>query len=213
MAVARLQSDFVSAVSHEFRTPLTSLRQFTDMLLDQPTLAEDRRRQVLRSAVARDRPAHAAGRVAARFRPHGSRRRRYRFEPRDCAELVRRVVDDFRRQSAGRPAIDIALHGNGARADRGRRRGAVARASGICWTTPSSTRRRRSVEVGLAATRDGDRRSSPSATSGIGIPADEREAIFRKFQRGEQARTPGHQRDRDRPGHGRRDRRAHHGRV
>ena len=29
---ARLQSDFVAAVSHEFRTPLTSLRQFTDLL-------------------------------------------------------------------------------------------------------------------------------------------------------------------------------------
>ncbi|MEI4914062.1 histidine kinase dimerization/phospho-acceptor domain-containing protein, partial [Klebsiella pneumoniae] len=32
LAVARLQSDFVAAVSHEFRTPLTTLRQFTDML-------------------------------------------------------------------------------------------------------------------------------------------------------------------------------------
>jgi len=31
-AAARLQSDFVAAVSHEFRTPLTSLRQFTDLL-------------------------------------------------------------------------------------------------------------------------------------------------------------------------------------
>jgi signal transduction histidine kinase len=32
--VARLQSDFVAAVSHEFRTPLTTLRQFTDLLSD-----------------------------------------------------------------------------------------------------------------------------------------------------------------------------------
>ncbi|NNE70074.1 MAG: hypothetical protein HKN29_06880, partial [Rhodothermales bacterium] len=30
--VAKLQSDFVSAVSHEFRTPLTSMRQITEML-------------------------------------------------------------------------------------------------------------------------------------------------------------------------------------
>src|SRR5205085_1641028 len=32
LAVARLQADFVASVSHEFRTPLTSLRQFTDLL-------------------------------------------------------------------------------------------------------------------------------------------------------------------------------------
>src|SRR5262249_29469403 len=34
MTVARLQSDFVSAVSHEFRTPLTTLRQFNEMLAE-----------------------------------------------------------------------------------------------------------------------------------------------------------------------------------
>jgi signal transduction histidine kinase len=43
MALARLQSDFVTAVSHEFRTPLT-LRQFNE-LLDQPdALAPEKRR-------------------------------------------------------------------------------------------------------------------------------------------------------------------------
>jgi signal transduction histidine kinase len=34
LAVARLQSDFVAAVSHEFRTPLTTMAQLTEMLLD-----------------------------------------------------------------------------------------------------------------------------------------------------------------------------------
>ena len=33
-AVARLQSDFVAAVSHEFRSPLTSVRQMAEMLGD-----------------------------------------------------------------------------------------------------------------------------------------------------------------------------------
>ncbi len=34
LEVARLQSDFVSAVSHEFRTPLASLRQLSELLTD-----------------------------------------------------------------------------------------------------------------------------------------------------------------------------------
>src|SRR5581483_7205470 len=32
LAVARLESDFVSAVSHEFRSPLTALRHLTELL-------------------------------------------------------------------------------------------------------------------------------------------------------------------------------------
>ena len=60
MAVARLQSDFVAAVSHEFRTPLTTLRQFTEMLRETPR----RMRPAASSATtpcARDRAAHASG--------------------------------------------------------------------------------------------------------------------------------------------------------
>ena len=34
MELARLQSDFVSAVSHEFRTPLAAMRQFSELLAD-----------------------------------------------------------------------------------------------------------------------------------------------------------------------------------
>jgi signal transduction histidine kinase len=40
---ARLQSDFVAAVSHEFRTPLTSMRQFTSMLLEGRVSNEEER--------------------------------------------------------------------------------------------------------------------------------------------------------------------------
>jgi signal transduction histidine kinase len=44
LAAARLQSDFVAAVSHEFRTPLASLRQFTENLMDGRVTTEERRR-------------------------------------------------------------------------------------------------------------------------------------------------------------------------
>ena len=44
-AAGRLQSDFVSAVSHEFRTPLTTLRQLTELLAHGRVQDEGRRRQ------------------------------------------------------------------------------------------------------------------------------------------------------------------------
>ncbi len=42
--VANLQSEFISAVSHEFRTPLTSIRQVTEML-DSGRVLETKRQQ------------------------------------------------------------------------------------------------------------------------------------------------------------------------
>ena len=138
-ALARLQSDFVAAVSHEFRTPLTALRQFTDMLREHGDLTDDRRR-ICYDAQSRatDRLTRLVeslldfGRMEAGARP-------YVFERRDCGELVARVVADFRgeAQAAG---YQIEFHGNGpawieatARHCRG--------PYGTFWTTPSNTRR------------------------------------------------------------------------
>ena len=43
LTLARQQSDFVSAVSHEFRTPLTSMRHLTDLLVSRGVTSEERR--------------------------------------------------------------------------------------------------------------------------------------------------------------------------
>ncbi len=112
LAVARLQSDFVAAVSHEFRTPLTALRQFTDMLRDHGSLS-DERRQVCYEAQSRatDRLTRLVESLLDFGRMEAGARL-YRFERRDCTEVVERAVDDFRGQvqAAG---CAIEFHGNG----------------------------------------------------------------------------------------------------
>jgi signal transduction histidine kinase len=45
LAVSRLQSEFVSTVSHEFRTPLTSIRQLSEMLAKGRVPTDDLRQQ------------------------------------------------------------------------------------------------------------------------------------------------------------------------
>ena len=99
LAVARLQSDFVSAVSHEFRTPLTSLRQFTELLLDDERASAAKRRSFhegqLRATDRLQRLVESLldfGRMEADARP-------YRLEPIDVGELVRSIVASFRKEA------------------------------------------------------------------------------------------------------------------
>ena len=188
IAVGRLKSDFVAAVSHEFRTPLTALRQFTDMLREHGNLSDERRRLCYEAqSRATDRLTRLVeslldfGRIEAGARP-------YRFERRDCAELVERVVEEFRRevQAVG---YEVEFHGNGPaqiEADGE----ALSRA---VWNLLDNAVKyspdRRTIEVGL------ERREQSVSIAvrdrGIGIPAHERAAIFVKFHRGEQARARG----------------------
>ena len=44
IALARQQADFVSSVSHEFRTPLTSMRHLTELLTSNSITSEERKR-------------------------------------------------------------------------------------------------------------------------------------------------------------------------
>jgi signal transduction histidine kinase len=100
LAAARLQADFVSAVSHEFRTPLTSMRQFTEMLLEDESLPDDKRRTFhMAQARATNRLSRLVeslldfGRMEAGARP-------YRLEPIDVSELSEIIVEEYRKEAS-----------------------------------------------------------------------------------------------------------------
>ena len=95
LAVARLKSDFVSAVSHEFRTPLATLRQLTENLSD-GRVEDEGRRQAYYEAQAR--ATSRLSRLVERLLDFGRMEAgalRYRPEPLDLGRLVRSVVDEF----------------------------------------------------------------------------------------------------------------------
>jgi signal transduction histidine kinase len=109
LQVARLQSDFVSAVSHEFRSPLTSLRGIAELLVNDRLPDESRRRQ---SYVFLERETGRLQRLVEDLLDFGrmeSGRKQYRIEPGDVFSLVRAAVTEFREEDMP-PGFDVEMH-------------------------------------------------------------------------------------------------------
>jgi signal transduction histidine kinase len=188
LAAAQLQSDFVSAVSHEFRTPLTSMRQFTEMLVEDNNLPAEKRRVFYK---AQERATNRLSRLVESLLDFGRMEagaRPYRFEPLDAALLAQSVVDEFREEaSADGFVIECAVSKNSVRI-RGDR-DALAQAlwnlldNAVKYSGDSRTVR---VEVEC-----GSRVAIHIRDWGFGIPVSERSQILRKFTRGSAAKAHG----------------------
>ncbi len=184
LAAVRLQSDFVAAVSHEFRTPLTSLRQFTDMLCEHKNLS-DERRDLCYEAQARS--TARLTRLVESLLDFGQMEggaRIYHFAPVDCGELVRRVVEEFRNETESSGfQFRLAVHSSAEIDADGE---ALGRA---LWNLLDNAVKysgdNREIEVEVD--RFGQEVTIAVRDRGLGIPAHEQAAVFRKFQRGGEA--------------------------
>src|SRR5207237_8539195 len=95
LAIARLQSDFVSAVSHEFRTPLTTLCQLSE-LLKRGRVADESDRQSYYELLygESDRLRRLVESLLAFGRLEAGRTQ-FQVAPLDVATLVRQTADEF----------------------------------------------------------------------------------------------------------------------
>jgi signal transduction histidine kinase len=184
LAAATLQSDFVSAVSHEFRTPLTSMKQFTEMLVDDDDVPAEERREFYR---AQERATRRLSRLVESLLDFGRMEagaRPYRLEPLDAADLVRTVVEEFRHEGGSSgfsiecaiPETVVPINGD---------REALAQA---LWNLLDNAVKysgdSRTVQVKVD---DGDRVSIRVRDHGLGITPAEQRRIFDKFARGSSA--------------------------
>ena len=184
-AVARLQSEFVAAVSHEFRSPLTTIRQMSEMLEMGRVTTDDRRRayyQVLAGEAGR---LQRLVETLLNFGRMEAGAERYRLVQIDLAALVRRVVDEIGQASRG-SGRRIEVNGASARVLVNADENALALAirnliDNAFKYSPDQpvVRVEWSVAEGHALVSVIDR--------GIGIPRHEQHAIFDKFVRGRSA--------------------------
>jgi signal transduction histidine kinase len=181
-AVARLQTDFVSAVSHEFRTPLASMRQLSELLVDDRVPSEARRTDYYRTLQRESERLHRLVEALLDFGRMESGAREYTFAATDLNGLVADVVAEF---SAG--VVENGFTVETSRADGVGSVAADREALGrALWNlldnavkySPAS----RTVWVTTAA-RNG-RVFVSIRDRGVGIAPDEQQAIFDKFRRG-----------------------------
>jgi signal transduction histidine kinase len=186
LGVARLQSDFVAAVSHEFRTPLTAMCHLTE-LLEEGSTPEDRLRLYYRALGKESRRLRSMVESLLDFARMEAGRQVYRLEDVDIARLVGQVVDEFREESppdARRIAFETPDNGCLACADRE----AISRAvwnlldNAVKYSPDSSV-----VHVMVKA----EPREIAIAVEdhGTGIPKEDQRRVFGKFVRGAGARA------------------------
>ena len=102
MEVSRLQSEFVATVSHEFRTPLASIRHVSDLLAENRVPDEERRARYYEALQSESERLQRLVETLLDFRRMEKGARRYRLEPCDLSALLESVVSRFRVEASRR---------------------------------------------------------------------------------------------------------------
>ena len=189
LALARQQAEFVSAVSHEFRTPLTSMRHLTELLVSRAPATEERRTHYYELLAHETERLHRMVESLLSFGRMDVGAYAWQLEPVDVSCIVRDIAGEFRRESvaAGREVTcEIEERLSPIRADRE----ALSRA---LWNLLENAGKYSEPgrPIHVFARSSGDSVLVGVRDEGIGIPATEHRRIFQKFVRGADATRAG----------------------
>jgi signal transduction histidine kinase len=189
VALARQQADFVSAVSHEFRTPLTSMRHLADLLATRQVSTEERRAHYYRLLTAETERLNRLVESLLSFGRIEAGGYAWRLQPTDVGRVVASVADEFRHEGGARLRMlycEVEPDLPAVRADVD----ALSRAvwnlldNAIKYSAPDAP-------VSVTVTRSGSSVSIAVGDRGIGIRPEGFESVFRKFVRGAAAKQAG----------------------
>ncbi|OFW27695.1 MAG: hypothetical protein A3H97_23125 [Acidobacteria bacterium RIFCSPLOWO2_02_FULL_65_29] len=183
--VARLQSDFVAAVSHEFRSPLTTVRQMAEMLEMGRLPTEERRQTYYRVIAGEAARLQRLVETLLNFGRMEAGAERYRFADVDLAALVGDLVRDVEPQAreAGKQIeVDGPSEAVRVRADGSALSVALRNLidNALKYSPNQPT-------IWVRWKGDHDRATISIVDRGAGIPRAEQQSIFGKFVRGRAA--------------------------
>lgn len=184
------KDDFLSQVSHEVRTPMASIRSFSEILLDNPDLESERSRkylkiiqdETLRLSRLLDEILDVSHLDSGQFA--------LRLEEVDAARILEHAVETCRGMAAsagvtidyGACVAEAPIRADG---DRLAQVFMNILSNAIKYNTSEEPR------VTVSSRVDGGTYFAYVDDNGPGIPAEDRERIFAKFARGREL-TPGH---------------------
>ena len=190
LAVARLQAEFVSAVSHEFRTPVTSLRHTIELLQENDEVNPERRQSFYAVLARSTDRLHRLVESLLDFGRMEAGRRPYDLQRLDPAAFARSVASEFQRDPAAQGyRVEVQI---GPGAPTSMRADAEALSHAL-WNLLDNAVKyspgRDTVRLGVARHQEGV--SISVADDGLGVATAERKEIFVKFVRGAHARRLG----------------------
>jgi signal transduction histidine kinase len=188
LAAARLQSDFVSAVSHEFRTPLTSMRQFTEMLVEEENLSSEKRRSYHK---AQERATRRLSRLVESLLDFGRMEagaHPYRLEALDVGRLVKGVVEEFKEEANSNDLIvEVSVPNEGPVLNGDR----DALTQALWNLLDNAVKYSDEKPIVRVEVEKGNKVSIRVQDQGHGISSSEKSHIFEKFVRGSSAKMSG----------------------
>jgi len=180
--VARLKSRFVSAVSHEFRSPLTGIRQLAEMLLRDRVPSEEKKHSYYRMIARESSRLTRLVENVLDFSRIEEDRREYAMEAVDTAAWLEQVVEEFRQELHGQTvalAAEIPAELPRLRGDREALTCAVHNLldNAVKYSADADT-------VWLEAEASNGGLAVRVRDRGVGISREDRRHVFDKFFRG-----------------------------
>jgi signal transduction histidine kinase/tetratricopeptide (TPR) repeat protein len=183
--ILKLKSDFVSSVSHEFKTPITSIKALTERLLE-GSMKDPKRMREYYSVISRE--AENLSHLVANFLDFSKMeegKKQYNFEETDFKTWLEQTIDDFFNKIPRRRfkiQTNIVKPLVLAKIDKNAMKLAVNNLldNAVKFSPENS-------EIKVVLEKQGEKLLLKIKDDGIGIPKNEQASIFEKFYRGKDA--------------------------